>query len=100
MDRANVTHALVTAGPRLLSATVGNLLACPRDDGRNLPDADTSVSTTLYRRKLQMTQHKTLLIVDDEPSIRELLQGVLRRNGYRTLTAGSAEEALMLFKDC
>ncbi len=38
-------------------------------------------------------QH-TILIVDDEPSIRELLTDALSREPYDVLCAGSAEEAL------
>jgi FixJ family two-component response regulator len=43
-----------------------------------------------------MRQNKILLIVDDEISIRTLLQGFLRRHGYQTLAAASGEEALMV----
>ncbi len=40
-------------------------------------------------------QHK-VLIVDDEPAIRDILKDVLSREPYDILTAGSAEEALTL----
>jgi CheY-like chemotaxis protein len=36
----------------------------------------------------------TILVVDDETGIRELIRKILRREGYRVLEAGSAEEAL------
>ncbi len=39
---------------------------------------------------------ETLLVVDDERVIRMLLLHVLRREGYRVLTAESAEEAIQL----
>jgi len=39
-------------------------------------------------------QGKTILIVDDEPDIREYLETVLQDNGYRTITAGDGQEAL------
>ena len=37
----------------------------------------------------------TILIVDDEPSIRSSLQGLLQDEGYQTLTATGGEEALL-----
>lgn len=37
-----------------------------------------------------------ILIVDDEPQIRRLLEAAVTRGGYRTLTASSAREALHL----
>ncbi|KTC24104.1 diguanylate cyclase [Pseudomonas marginalis ICMP 9505] len=38
----------------------------------------------------------TLLIVDDEPQVRKLLETLLQHEGYLTLTASSGEEALLL----
>jgi CheY-like chemotaxis protein len=38
----------------------------------------------------------TILVVDDETGIRELIRKILRRERYRVLEAGSAEEALNL----
>ena len=42
------------------------------------------------------SQPATLLIVDDEPQIRKLLETLLQHEGYQTLTASSGEEALLL----
>lgn len=42
------------------------------------------------------SQPATLLIVDDEPQIRKLLETLLQHEGYQTLTAGSGEEALRM----
>jgi diguanylate cyclase (GGDEF)-like protein/PAS domain S-box-containing protein len=39
---------------------------------------------------------QTLLLVDDEPNILNALKRLLRRDGYRVLTAGSGAEALEL----
>src|ERR1044071_8430256 len=39
-----------------------------------------------------------LLIVDDEPTLVETVQNRMRNDGYSTFTAGSAEEAMRLFK--
>ena len=40
--------------------------------------------------------HETLLVVEDEPAVRNLVASALRHDGYRLLLAGSAEEALAL----
>ena len=40
----------------------------------------------------------TLMLVDDEPSITRALQRVLRRDGYRILTAAGGPEALQLLE--
>ncbi|WP_416363519.1 EAL domain-containing protein [Pseudomonas sp. NFX183] len=42
------------------------------------------------------SQPATLLIVDDEPHVRKLLETLLQHEGYQTLSAGSGEEALQL----
>ncbi|MBC3239418.1 EAL domain-containing response regulator [Pseudomonas lurida] len=42
------------------------------------------------------SQPATLLIVDDEPQVRKLLETLLQHEGYQTLCAGSGEEALQL----
>lgn len=41
---------------------------------------------------------KTILTVDDSPSIRQMLAYVLSGNGYRVIEAGDGEEGLMLAK--
>ena len=42
------------------------------------------------------SQPATLLIVDDEPQVRKLLETLLQHVGYQTLSASSGEEALQL----
>ncbi|MBC3245056.1 EAL domain-containing response regulator [Pseudomonas lurida] len=42
------------------------------------------------------SQPATLLIVDDEPQVRKLLETLLQHEGYQTVCAGSGEEALQL----
>ena len=39
-----------------------------------------------------------ILVVDDEPSMRDVLRILLSREGYRVHTAASAEEALLAFE--
>ncbi len=40
----------------------------------------------------------TILVVDDEPSIRDLLQTVLVRKGHEVVTAQDGQKALLLFR--
>lgn len=44
-----------------------------------------------------MKQH--ILVVDDEPPIRELLQAYFQKHGYEVTTAATAEEAVRLADD-
>jgi CheY-like chemotaxis protein len=41
-------------------------------------------------------EQETLLIVEDEPAVRNLVASSLRSEGYHLLLAGSAEEALVI----
>jgi PAS domain S-box-containing protein len=43
--------------------------------------------------------HETLLVVEDSPELRRLIERTLRESGYKVLHAESAEEALALSKD-
>ena len=47
-------------------------------------------------RERERHGHETLLIAEDEPSVRNLVASALRHDGYRLLLASSAEEALTL----
>jgi PAS domain S-box-containing protein len=42
---------------------------------------------------------ETILLVDDDKDIRELGENILRKFGYRVLTASSGEEATRIYKD-
>lgn len=41
----------------------------------------------------------TLLLVDDEPQVREVLSSILERNGYKVLQAGNYYEAMKAASD-
>jgi CheY-like chemotaxis protein len=42
---------------------------------------------------------KTVLIVDDDPAVRESLEELLRHQGYRILTAADGEEGLRVVRE-
>lgn len=46
-----------------------------------------------------MTEAKHILIVDDEPDIRQILQDILQDEGYQTSLAADADEARNRFKE-
>lgn len=46
-----------------------------------------------------MVQPLTVLVVDDEPDVRWVLEMILRRNGFAVATAASGEEALRWLRD-
>ena len=45
---------------------------------------------------MQRAEDKTILVVDDEPNVREYLTTVLKDAGFNVVTAGDGEEALEL----
>jgi CheY-like chemotaxis protein len=40
-----------------------------------------------------------VLVVDDEPAVRQLIAGILAKAGHRVLTAPSAQEAIRVLED-
>lgn len=42
---------------------------------------------------------KQILVIDDEPSIRFLLEKMLEREGYAVITAADGEEGMKLFQE-
>jgi PAS domain S-box-containing protein len=55
-------------------------------------------SQRLVERSLPRRGSETVLVVDDEISIREFAERILRRFGYRVLLARSGEEALEVYQ--
>src|SRR5688572_23322833 len=45
-----------------------------------------------------MPQAATVLVVDDDPSIRQTMEAIVRSSGMRALTASTGEEALKLVR--
>lgn len=63
--------------------------------------ADDFAAMLIGKKRLSLTPSEpqdrpTLLVVDDEPGMRTTLMRLLRRDGYRILTASSGSEALDL----
>jgi DNA-binding NtrC family response regulator len=43
--------------------------------------------------------HETILLVEDEPSVRQTVDEMLTRHGYRVISAASADDAMRVFSD-
>ena len=61
-----------------------------------LPGLDAAVASTAVSSApiSSVGGTETILLVEDEPGIRELVRRILHRQGYTVLTAGNANEAL------
>ncbi len=65
-----------------------------------LPAADVSAIERIDQRaqiKRDRGRGELVLIVDDEPQIREMIASMLSRNGYRVITACDGTEAVAIF---
>jgi len=61
-------------------------------------DAEGAPAARAAHRTLPAGRGETILVVDDEPSIREITRGMLESNGYCALTASEGAEAVALFR--
>jgi two-component system cell cycle sensor histidine kinase/response regulator CckA len=60
------------------------------------PEGAAVVRPAVHPEPSRPTEAATILVVEDESGIRELIRKILQRERYRVLEAGSAEEALTL----
>jgi two-component system, cell cycle sensor histidine kinase and response regulator CckA len=58
------------------------------------PAAGVPAAASATTSATDVPKRRTLLIVEDEPAVRNLVASALRNDGYELLLAGSAEEAL------
>lgn len=58
-----------------------------------------SVPDAIETKPEPLPNPETILVVDDEAGVRELVQKILRRHGYQVLEAGNGEEALAVFRE-
>lgn len=68
-------------------------LYLPVIDPATLSNPDEIIKP-LYKRPEKI--NKTVLVVDDEPSVREIIKEILHLNGYKVLTAENGEEGLRI----
>ena len=61
-------------------------------------EATVHVRTVLEEESTEAPPSETILLVEDEPSVRALSRRILERAGYAVLDAGSGDEALALFQ--
>ncbi|MBZ5672998.1 MAG: response regulator [Acidobacteriia bacterium] len=60
------------------------------------PEGAAVVRPAVHAEPPRTTESATILVVEDEAGIRELIRKILQRERYRVLEAGSAEEALAM----
>ncbi|SPJ28228.1 Transcriptional regulatory protein AfsQ1 [Falsiruegeria mediterranea M17] len=97
-DLENIAEAgraalsLVDAIPQRLLEKNTNKKTAPKKEGKRSPQQDISIINS------QIGQGGELLLVDDDPSNRELLRRRVKRMGYSARTVSSGEEALAILE--
>ncbi|WP_223427016.1 response regulator [Tateyamaria pelophila] len=97
-DLENIAEAgraalsLVDAIPKRLLEKNTNKKTAPKKEGKRSPQQDISIINS------QIGQGGELLLVDDDPSNRELLRRRVKRMGYSARTVSSGEEALAILE--
>ena len=86
---------IIIAGSNLTEDLVEQYLQLSVDDILILPNSKDTVKAKISRFEQQ--GRPTILLVDDEPAILDILKEYLKQNRYRSVVATSAEEALELF---
>ncbi len=87
---------IIITGTSLTEELVEQYLKLNVDDILILPNSKDTVKAKISRFEKQ--GRPTILLVDDEPAILDILKEYLKQNRYRSITATSAEEALVLFE--
>jgi CheY-like chemotaxis protein len=61
--------------------------------------ADRGVETTPTSDSIRGGS-ETILVVEDEPALRDLVSAILRRHGYKVIEAGHGKEAVSVWQGC
>ncbi|MCK5841967.1 MAG: tetratricopeptide repeat protein [Candidatus Sabulitectum sp.] len=69
------------------------MMYLPRIEGENIHDEEQTVQSS------ESGNGESILIVEDDKTLRNLVERYLFREGYEVMSAESAEEALKLYKD-
>jgi two-component system phosphate regulon response regulator OmpR len=87
-----------TMPPARRAAILVSFVACTRGTPRRAPNSFYSSAANRYAavHELPMNPKATLLIVDDEPDVREVLEEYFVAHGYTAHGAGSADAARSL----
>ena len=48
--------------------------------------------------QINLTREKPILVVDDEPGIRDSISKILQKQGYTVMTAGDGEEGITILR--
>jgi CheY-like chemotaxis protein len=80
----------------VFAAAEGLQLEVPEDDARRPPSSAKTPSSVSDAMSQRGDSRATVLVVDDEPDIVELLRATLAPEGYRLLSANDGEAALRL----
>ena len=88
---------IIVAGKNITEELVEQYLQLGTDDILLLPNSKTTIEAKIA--KYESHGRPTILLVDDEPGILDILSDFLRLNRYQCLKASSAEEALTLLKE-
>ena len=83
---------IMAVGHSFDADTVRSFLSLEVDDIAVMPLDQESFRARLY--KLNNAGRPTVLVVDDEPALRDLLEDLLKMERYRVITAPSAEDGL------
>ncbi len=94
------------ASARRLAEDSGGAISCRSSVGEGttfdvlLPVVDEPVAASPTSIEVDRPRGSaTVLIVDDDEGLRNFMSRILERNGYRILTADSAEQAIVAFND-
>jgi DNA-binding response OmpR family regulator len=74
------------------------MVRAPRRDVRHIGSQSAHIAMTVHPRAGRddgtVMERGTILVVDDEPNIADLVELYLARDGYRVLKAGTGDQAL------